>query len=257
VQEDFSIVIPTFNSEKFLKETLDSIKNQDQTIKIECIFSDGGSKDETLQIINKFNQSNINKKVFFNQIGMSKALNEGFRNSNGKYLTYLNSDDKLAIETLKIVKENFENNSEIDWIIGNCKNFGEAKWINKLVNTYKGILLNKLNFNILSINNIVPQPSVYWRANFFRNVGNFDEKLKYNMDYDLWLRMIKLSKPKLMNINLSYFRRHSGSLSHKNTFKQFYEKFLTMKKYNKNIFIKLMHIIISSIILSIYFLSRY
>ena len=42
MQQDFSIVIPTLNSEKFLSETLDSIKKQDQKIKIECIFSDGG-----------------------------------------------------------------------------------------------------------------------------------------------------------------------------------------------------------------------
>ena len=90
-----------------------------------------------------------------------------------------------------------------------------------------------------------------------RHVGLFDEKLKYNMDYDLWLRMIKVSKPIILNINLSHFRRHSESLSYKNTSKQFYEKFLTMRKYNKNIFIKLAHILMTSIILSIYFFSNY
>ncbi len=257
MQQDFSIVIPTLNSEKFLSETLDSIKKQDQKIKIECIFSDGGSKDATLKIINNFSQNNIKKILLYNQVGMSKALNEGFRNSNGKYLFYLNSDDKLASQTLKVVKENFENNSEINWIIGNCENFGDAKWINKLVNKYKSILLNKLNFSMLSINNIIPQPSVYWRAEFFRDVGIFDEKLKYNMDYDLWLRMIMLSKPKILNMNLSFFRRHSQSLSHKNTSKQFYEKFLTMRKYNKNIFIKFAHIFITRLILIIYFFSNY
>ncbi len=257
MQQDFSIVIPTLNSEKFLSETLDSIKKQDQKIKIECIFSDGGSKDATLKIINNFSQNNIKKILLYNQVGMSKALNEGFRNSNGKYLFYLNSDDKLASQTLKVVKENFENNSEINWIIGNCENFGDAKWTNKLVNKYKRILLNKLNFSMLSINNIIPQPSVYWRAEFFRDVGIFDEKLKYNMDYDLWLRMITLSKPKILNMNLSYFRRHSQSLSHKNTSKQFYEKFLTMRKYNKNIFIKFAHIFITRLILIIYFFSNY
>ena len=257
MRHDFSIIIPTLNSEKFLRETLESIKNQDQKINIECVFSDGGSKDATLNIINDFNQNNIKKVLLYNQIGMSKALNEGFRNSNGKYCTYLNSDDKLASQTLKVVKENFENNSKINWIIGNCENFGKSKWVNKLVNNYKRILLNKLNFSILSINNIIPQPSVYWRAEFFRDVGIFDEKLKYNMDYDLWLRMIKLSKPKILNMNLSYFRRHSESLSHKNTLKQFYEKFFTMRKYNKNIFIKFAHIFITTVILFVYFIGNY
>ena len=257
MQYDFSIIIPTLNSEKFLLETLESIKRQDQRIKIECIFSDGGSEDTTLEIINNFNQNNIKKVLLYNQIGMSKALNEGFKKSNGKYLTYLNSDDKLTFQTLKIVKENFDNNSDINWVIGYCENFGKAKWINKLVNSYKRVLLNKLNFSILCINNIIPQPSVYWRVEFFKDAGFFDENLKFNMDYDLWLRMIKISKPKIINTNLSYFRRHSDSLSYKHTSKQFYEKFFTMSKYNKNIFIKFAHIFITSLILFMYFLSNY
>ena len=79
MQVDFSIVIPTLNSEKFLEKTLDSIRKQNQEINIECIFSDGGSTDRTIEIINNFEQKNISKIVLNDQIGLSKALNSGFQ----------------------------------------------------------------------------------------------------------------------------------------------------------------------------------
>ena len=257
MKKDFSIVIPTLNSEKFLKETILSIEKQDKSIMIECIFSDGGSTDKTMDIIKDFNQDNIRKIVILNKIGMSKALNEGFKISNAKYLTYLNSDDKLEPNALKIVKENFENSLDADWIIGKCENFGKLKYLNKFLNFYKNLLMKNLNYNILCINNVISQPSVFWKYEFFKVAGSFDEKLKFNMDYDLWLRMIKISKPKILTTNLSYFRRHSNSLSHTNSFSQFSEKFKTMKKYNKNIIIHFLHLFLSSMILFIYKITNY
>ena len=91
---DFSIIIPTLNSEKYLPETIESLKNQDRSIKLEVIFSDGGSTDNTLKIINNFNQENI-KKIILDKIGLSFAINEGLKIASGKYLSYLNSDDVL------------------------------------------------------------------------------------------------------------------------------------------------------------------
>ena len=126
-----------------------------------------------------------------------------------------------------------------------------------MVNVYKGFLLNKLNFNILCINNVISQPSVFWKYEFFNKVGYFDESLKYNMDYDMWLRMFKLYKPEIINLKISNFRRHADSLSHKFTFQQFKEKFKTMRKYKKSFIISILHIFISSIILIIYKLTNY
>ena len=105
---DFSIVIPTYNSEKFLSETIESIKIQDRSIKIELIFSDGGSKDSTLKIIEKLYQDNLSKIVLHDQVGMTVALNQGFKMAQGKYLSYLNSDDKLNSNALLSIKKSFE-----------------------------------------------------------------------------------------------------------------------------------------------------
>ena len=124
---DFSIVIPTYNSEKFLSETIESIKIQDRSIKIELIFSDGGSKDSTLKIIEKLDQDNLSKIVLHDQVGMTVALNQGFKRAQGKYLSYLNSDDKLNSNALLSIKKSFEENNNHEWIIGLCDNFGNKK----------------------------------------------------------------------------------------------------------------------------------
>ena len=254
---DFSIIIPTLNSEKFLQETLDSILKQDRKINIECIFSDGGSSDRTMKIINNFEQINISKIILNNQLGLSKALNSGFQRASGKYLTYLNSDDILAIDALINIKKNFENFPDYEWVIGLCENIGNKKILNKLINIYKKSLLKKINFNLLCLNNIISQPSVYWKKTFFEKVGNFNEKLSYNMDYDMWLRMISISKPLKIKKNLSYFRRHNNSLSHNHSVKQFLEKFSTMRKYNKKIFLSFLHLVLSILIVFVYKITNY
>ena len=254
---DFSIVIPTFNSEKYLQETLNSIIQQDKKLNIECIFSDGGSLDNTIQIIKDFNEINISKIILYKQVGISKALNSAFKVANGNYLTFLNSDDLLAPNALQKVKYNFEKYEYSNWIVGLCENFGKRSIINRIVNLYKSKSLNILNFKLLCINNIISQPSVYWKNSFFQKVGFFNEKLKYNLDYDMWLRMILISKPLKINSTLSYFRRHNSSLSHKNLLKQFFEKYETMKRYNKNIIFIFLHIIASSIVILIYKISNY
>tara|TARA_B100000674_G_C37762908_1_gene878822 strand:+ start:157 stop:930 length:774 start_codon:yes stop_codon:yes gene_type:complete len=257
VQHDFSIVIPTLNSEKYLEKTLESIKKQNKSIEIECIFSDGGSFDATLAIINNFYQANITKIILYNQVGMSKALNSGFKVANGKYVSYLNSDDMLAEDALDIVKEKFEVYKKYQWLIGLSENIGKKYVLNKIVTNYKKSLFNLLNFNLLCANNIISQPSVYWKNTFFQNIGYFNEKISYNMDYDMWLRMIKNSPPLKTKKKLSYFRRHNDSLSHKNLIKQFYEKFKTMRKYNKNIIISALHLSLSLFVVFVYKITNY
>lgn len=254
---DFSIVVPTLNSEKYLPETINSIKQQNKSVLIELIFSDGGSVDDTLNIIKSFEQSNISKVILLNKIGLSNAINEGLKVAKGKYISYLNSDDLLDKNALVKIKEKFINNKKMHWHIGFCQNVGNKVFTNKFVNLYKRYLLNKLSFNILCINNIISQPSVFWRKEFYTEVGKFDENLKFNMDYDMWIRMFLLSKPEISNFKVSYFRRHASSLSHKNTLKQFKEKFKTMRKYNKNLSITILHLIVTSLILLIYKITNY
>ena len=112
MNEDFSIVIPTLNSEKFLGKTLESIKKQNKSIKIECIFSDGGSSDDTLSIINNFNQTNISKIILYNH-GTEKFIVK-------------NSDRIAQMVLMPALKFDFEEVSELSNTIRGSGGFGST-----------------------------------------------------------------------------------------------------------------------------------
>ena len=163
----------------------------------------------------------------------------------------------LHDDTLIYVKKKFLANINSEWIIGSCENFGKKIFLNRIINFYKKKIIKHLNFKFLCIHNIISQPSVYWKNTLYDEVGNFNEKLKYNMDYDMWLRMYLVSKPIITEKKMSYFRRHNNSLSHKNLYNQFLEKYKTMRRYNKNILLSMIHLIISFLIVMIYKISNY
>ncbi len=61
--------------------------------------------------------------------------------------------------------------------------------------------------------NFIPHPAAFVRRDWMNRVGMFDEKLKYAMDYDLWLKLAKLGQPVELNVPFAAFRVHGGSLS--------------------------------------------
>lgn len=98
-----SVVIPIYNSEKFIKECVDSVLSQ--TYKnIEIVLINDGSKDNSLQICTELTKSNKNI-VLFNQEnkGVSAARNNGIKNSKGDFLFFLDSDDLLPPSAIQIL----------------------------------------------------------------------------------------------------------------------------------------------------------
>src|SRR6188768_1820331 len=86
-----SVVIPSFNQGKFLEETIISILDQNYPA-VEIFIIDGGSTDETVSIIKKY-ESRINGWVSEKDNGQSHAINKGFRKCTGDIITWLCSDD--------------------------------------------------------------------------------------------------------------------------------------------------------------------
>lgn len=104
----FTIVIPVYNVEKYLKECLDSAVNQNFS-DFEIIAVNDGSTDNSLNILKKYEKKYENFKVIdqINQ-GLSGARNTGLKAAKGKYIYFLDSDDYISLETLRISYENCE-----------------------------------------------------------------------------------------------------------------------------------------------------
>lgn len=88
-----SIIVPIYNSEKYLRKTLDSIYNQSYK-DFEVILVNDGSKDKSLQICEEYKLKNKNTKLIsLKNSGVSNARNEGLKNTKGEYICFLDSDD--------------------------------------------------------------------------------------------------------------------------------------------------------------------
>ena len=104
-QAVISVIVPAYNSEKYIKRCLDSLGRQTYS-GFEAVIIDDGSTDQTLRIVKDYTRNDERYKVFHQMnMGLSDARNTGIDNSNGKYIIFLDSDDELEIDALgKIIE---------------------------------------------------------------------------------------------------------------------------------------------------------
>lgn len=223
----FSIVVCTLNSEKFLVECLDSIRNQTFT-NYEIIVVDGGSTDNTLDIVLKYNVDKVINNV---SGGVSRAMNVGIINAKGQIISILHSDDYYySVNTLSLVWERFQN-QDSKWLYGNLvRNIEGINYFYQSPEYSRSDLLHTFN---------IPHPTVFVKKEVYTAIGLFDERYKFAMDYELLLRISHIYNPIQLSEYLTVFRVHSGSLSSSNWFKAQNESFIIQQKFAPNIYVKL------------------
>lgn len=114
-----TVVIPIFNTEKFLKECVLSLYRQDVKITdFEVLLIDDGSSDKSLALANDLAQDYPNIKVFHQENqGQAAARNFGIDNAKGEYITFLDSDDYLLPHSLRLLYQNIKND-DLDAVFG-------------------------------------------------------------------------------------------------------------------------------------------
>lgn len=227
-----SIITPSFNQAEYIETTIQSVLSQNYP-NLEYIVVDGASTDNTIEILSKYNR--YIKWTSKKDKGQTDAINKGIKESTGQIIAYLNSDDTYLPNTLHTVAEFFENNSYM-WVTGKCKivnNKGEK--VRSVATLWKNIWLKTLDSGLLKdglyILNFISQPATFWTRDVVKNIGYFDESLKYTMDYDYWLRIFKKYKPKVIDKNIATFRVHAESKGVTRTKAQFQEGYEVAKRY--------------------------
>ena len=112
-----SVIVPIYNSEKYLKKCLDSLVSQ--TLKnIEILLINDGSSDNSLEICKNFERKYSNVKVFSHENkGVSYTRNVGLMNAKGAYITFLDADDYLSSNSIKNLISFFDKHyEEIDLV---------------------------------------------------------------------------------------------------------------------------------------------
>lgn len=201
-----SIVTPSFNQGNFIEQTILSIISQGYP-NLEYIIIDGGSTDNTLDIIKKYSDS-ISYWISEPDDGQSDAIRKGLLKSSGEIFNWINSDDFLAPNALFNIASAFEN--DIDIYCGFSQIFNDKDGIilfNHRTKLYP--ILEETIFN-QSIN----QPAMFYKRSIINILGGINVSLHYIMDLELWWRYLAKfgqSRIKLGDIILSNFRLHDDS----------------------------------------------
>lgn len=220
-----SIVTPTFNSEKFISETIESVISQRGEFSIEYIIIDNCSTDGTASIVKEYQhalgagawrvQCNDVKIIFISESdhGMYDAVNKGFSRATGDIYAWINADDIYLPGAFASVTNTLEKYSQVRWVkgitsyidensviysAGEC-HFYIQKWIRE------GVYGPLLYF--------IQQDSVFWRAELWRQVC--DELSDYTLagDYFIWRRFAEVYSLYSLNAHISCFRRVPGQKS--------------------------------------------
>jgi glycosyltransferase involved in cell wall biosynthesis len=197
-----SMVIPSFNQGHFIGQTLQSITEQNYP-NLELIIVDGGSSDETLEVIHSF-AGHINWWVSEPDKGQANAINKGMAHATGEILAWLNSDDCLMPGALFKVARRFMASPDTDVIYGHRVLINEAG-----KDVGKWILPQHRRF-ILTYADYIPQETMFWRTELWQKTGgNVDESFRFAMDWELIRRFVLAeAKFELIPAFLGQFRMH-------------------------------------------------
>lgn len=201
------IVIPTYNSGKYIESTIRSILTSHLDISVVAV--DSGSTDQTLDILKKYNI----KTKYAAPGNIYRAINIGLRSVNSVWCTYINSDDLLHLDGYP--KDIFFSR-DIDLIYGVINQIDKT---NNVIQTVIPPVKCLIRMAIRSGFNLFPQPGTVFKKSAYQRLGHFDENFRYSADFDFFLRAVcsnmNISMPTLSKV--ASFRVHSNQLSFKNT----------------------------------------
>lgn len=200
-----SVVVPTFNHAKFLNQALQSIIKQSHQ-NWEAIIVNNFSTDNTLQIIESFNEPRFKVVNFQNNGVIAASRNEGIRRSSAPFIAFLDSDDVWYSEKLSRCLVELESGNDLV-----CH--GE-KWVStdtRQRNIVYGPASNATHDKLLFRGNCLSTSATIVRRDVLNKVGGFSEDSKFTTaeDYELWLKISQITSGFIfLDEILGEYRRH-------------------------------------------------
>ncbi len=177
-----SIITPSFNQGQFIEQTIDSVLSQ-QYSNLEYIIIDGGSSDNTIEIIKK-HQKYLHYWISEKDNGQSAAINKGLKLANGEIINWLNSDDYYEPNTLQKINSHFYDNS----VLALCGRSNIWKH-NKIIYQSNGTDIYNSTEKTIGWARI-DQPETFFRKSAVDKMGLLNENLHYVMDREWWIRFL-------------------------------------------------------------------
>lgn len=189
---------------------------------------DAGSDDATLALIAA---QTGNKRVLHGvRGGIAHAMNRGIEAATGAIVAHLHADDYYAgPDVLATVQRRFSQRDAAGrlpaWVFGNIQVLKDGHLREALAPrpfSYRAFAAGRAS---------IAHPAVFVRRDIFDQIGMFDERLRYAMDIDLWLRLAAIHPPGILHQVLTVFRDHPGSLSSNNKLNARREEFAVRRRH--------------------------
>lgn len=204
-----SIVTPSYNQAAYLDEALRSVLEQDHS-PIEYIVIDGGSQDGSAEII-KRNAKQLAYWVSEADQGQADAINKGFARATGKFMAWLNADDRLKPGAIAEAVAFLEAHPDVGMV------YGDADFIDARGRVIGRFGARQTDYQRLLRGYVhIPQQAAMWRAELMRKAGQLDASLSFAMDYDLWVRLAKITTLHYQPRLWAEFRLHADSKTMQN-----------------------------------------
>lgn len=200
-----SVIIPCFNHGKYLPAAINSVKAQ-SCQDLEIIVVDDGSSDNTREVCNSFTGVQY---VYQQNQGLSAARNTGIDHAKGNYFVFLDADDWLAEDALKINRAYLLNDPGLAFVSGAHFKYIEPE--GRLEE--KKVTVNEPAYQrFLKGNFIAMHATVMYRRWAFENI-RFDVGLRSLEDYDVYLKLSRNHKTFHHQQIIAYYRIHNENMS--------------------------------------------
>jgi glycosyltransferase involved in cell wall biosynthesis len=213
----FSIITPSYNQGEFLAETIESVISQSGDFRLDYVIIDGGSSDNSVEIIRHYQDALDRKQcpiacrgitlrwLSEKDRGQTDALIKGFGMAQGEILAWLNSDDTYLPGALQAATDHFCANPESALL------YGDAHYCDPQGAVIGSYRTGPFDYQRLAWFNFICQPATFFRRDAFAAVGGLDGSLQFAMDLDLWIRIGSRFSCGYLPQTLALYRLHETS----------------------------------------------
>ncbi|MDA8886795.1 glycosyltransferase [Bacteroidia bacterium] len=199
-----TIITPNLNGGRFLEECILSILRQNYT-HLQHVIIDGGSTDDSLEIIAKYNV----KYEVVPKLNNYEAIHYGFGKYPSDIQAWLNADDVYRDGALMSVMKVFAKYDEISWLTG-IPSLTDGSGRIKPTSALPCPMFSKY-FYLFRRNNYIQQESTFWRSSLYAKANGLSKEYKYANDYALWFNFFKYEILFTLPQILASFRQHGGA----------------------------------------------
>ena len=202
-----SVILPTRNRRQLLETTLASALAQED-LELEVIVVDDASTNATPAYLDSLRDTRVKVLRNVGRTGVSVARNRGIDAASGKWIAFLDDDDRWASNRVRVMIDLGEE-AGADFVVGAV---AEVDPSGRLLETWAPPPANRLAQDLRMSGTIAGPSAVIARSELLERTGGFDAELSYLADWELWLRFAENGKPAVCEEALVEYLQHPGSM---------------------------------------------